>query len=351
MIKNILQISPYAFDHLWGVEKHAGILQELFEKDMYTLSWWKDFPITEPVKHCPVPCFWKKWFFSVFSNIKRDNTQCIISHIRFAPTAWLAFFLAKKRRIPYIHVEHGSNFLIHNSFFVELISKIVDLTIWKYILKNADYVICVSEAWKKWVIETFWRNENISVIYRGFLFPNIVRKKNKIPRIGFVGRLTWYKNTDGLIRALKMIEEEKWVLDIVGDGEERKKLEILVERLRLNERVKFLWPKDHDWIISNFYPNTDIIVNSSFIECLGTSIIEGIISECKVVATNMWWSPEIPWVLLVEPNDIWIMKWILESFENMHVLQTEEIKKAVHEKFSLEMMKISFWKIFWMFQS
>jgi hypothetical protein len=37
-----------------------------------------------------------------------------------------------------------------------------------------------------------------------------------------------------------MIEEEKWVLDIVGDGEERKKLEILVERLRLNERVKFL---------------------------------------------------------------------------------------------------------------
>lgn len=349
-MKKILQISPYAFEHLWWVEKHAWILQQLFEKEMFTLSWWKDFPIIEPVKHCPVPCFWKKWFFSVFWNIQKENTQCIISHIRFAPTAWFAFFLAKKRNIPYIHVEHGSNFLIHNNFFVEFVSKIVDLTIWKYILRNADYVVCVSQAWTSWVTETFWRNENISVIYRGFPFPNIARKENKIPKIWFVGRLTWYKNADGLIRALKMIEEENWVLEIVGDGEERIKLEFLVESLHLDEKIKFLGQKSHDWIIQEFYPNTDIVVNSSFIECLGTTIIEAMISKCKVVATKLWWSPEIPWVILVEPSDIWIMQWILESFENIRFPQPEEVNTALHKKFSLEMMKINFWKIFWMFQ-
>lgn len=30
MTKKILQISPFAFDHLGGVEKYAEVLQEIF---------------------------------------------------------------------------------------------------------------------------------------------------------------------------------------------------------------------------------------------------------------------------------------------------------------------------------
>jgi len=156
MNKQILQISPYTFDHVWWVEKHAWMLQSIFHDEMYTIAGWGEFSIIEPVKHCPVPCFWKKWFFSLFSNINTKTTRLIISHIRFAPTAWLAFLLAKKRGIPYVHVEHGSNFLIHNNSFIAFVSKIIDLTIWKIIIQNADYVICVSQAGKEWVTKTFW---------------------------------------------------------------------------------------------------------------------------------------------------------------------------------------------------
>jgi glycosyltransferase involved in cell wall biosynthesis len=75
------------------------------------------------------------------------------------------------------------------------VAKIVDLTLGKYIIRHAEKVICISKAGKTWVSETFGC-EDIEVIYRGFDFPNIERKVNEIPKIGFVGRLTGLKNVD-----------------------------------------------------------------------------------------------------------------------------------------------------------
>jgi hypothetical protein len=59
MPKKIIQISPYSFDHPGGVEQYARTLQEIFPDEMITLAGGSDFPIVEPVKHCPLPCFWK----------------------------------------------------------------------------------------------------------------------------------------------------------------------------------------------------------------------------------------------------------------------------------------------------
>lgn len=155
MPKKILQISPYSFDHPGGVEQYARTLQEIFPDDMMTFAGGEDFAIIEPVMHCPLPCFWRRDFWRIFDTITRENTRFILSHIRFAPTSWLAFWLARKKKIPYIHIEHGSGFLIHRNRFIAGVAKLIDLTIGKYIIRNADRVICVSEAGKKWVSETF----------------------------------------------------------------------------------------------------------------------------------------------------------------------------------------------------
>lgn len=155
MPKKILQISPYPFSHPGGVEQYARTLQEIFPDEMMTLAGGRDFPILEPVKHCPLPCFWQRDFWRIFDTITRENTRFILSHIRFAPTSWLAFWIAKWRKIPYIHIEHGTGFLVHKNPLIAGVAKLVDLTIGKYIIRHADRVICVSEAGKKWVSETF----------------------------------------------------------------------------------------------------------------------------------------------------------------------------------------------------
>jgi glycosyltransferase involved in cell wall biosynthesis len=114
---------------------------------------------------------------------------------------------------------------------VRTIAKLIDLTIGKYIIRHADHVVCVSEAGKKWVMETFGRKINISVIYRGFEFPRVERRKNTVPKIGFVGRLVSLKNVSGLLEALADMKEQSWTLEIIGDGEERTRLEHLTETL------------------------------------------------------------------------------------------------------------------------
>jgi glycosyltransferase involved in cell wall biosynthesis len=328
----ILQISPFAFEHPGGVEQYARTLQEIFPDDMITLAGGVDFPIVEPVKHFPFPAVWKRWFWNTFTNIEKENTKVIISHIRFAPTAWLAFWIAKRRGIPYIHIEHGTGFLVHKNRFIAWVAKMVDLTIGKYIIRHADQVITISQAGKQWVSTTFWRSD-IEVIYRGFVFPNVERVKNEIPKIGFVGRLTGLKNVAWLLEALSELREEKWTLEIIGDGEEKANLANLMRKFWLTERVNFLGAKPHDWIMREFYPNVDIFVNPSLQEWLPTTVIEALGMGCQVIATDVGGTREISEKILVQNGDTQALKDTIQG-----ALHRENTVLSI-EHFSLENMK------------
>ena len=342
MSRKIIQISPFSFDHPGGVEQYARSLQELFPNDMSTLSGGEDFPIIEIVRHFPVPAFWKQGFWNIFSSISKEDSSCIISHIRFAPTAWLAFFLAKKRWIPYIHIEHGTGFLIHNNPLIAWVSKIVDLTIGKYIIRHANQVICVSEAGKKWIEETFERKKNISVIYRGFEFPKITRKKNTIPKIGFVGRLTGLKNVAWLLDSLHRIQDKKWILEIVWTGEEWENLKRLTTKLWLDDRVTFLWVRSHDWIMAEFYPSVDVLINPSLQEWIPTTVIEALGMGCQVIATDVGGTREISKEILIKPNNQAELKIKIYNF-----IENKNQKLQINlEKFTLNLMKQSFQKVF-----
>ncbi len=333
MLKKILQISPYTFDHPGWVEQYAKTLQALFSDKMYTLSGWGEFAIVEPVSHFPLPAFWRHRFWKTFSSISKENTSHIISHIRFAPTAWLAFFLAKKRWIPYIHIEHGTGFLVHKNRAIAWVAKLVDLTIGKYIIRNADQVITVSIAGKKWVNETFWRND-IEVIYRWFEFPKRKRIQNKIQKIGFVGRLTGLKNVAWLIESLSKLQEEKWILEIVWDGEERENLERLSQKRWIEDRITFLGARSHEWIINEFYPTVDIFVNPSLQEWLPTTVIEALAMGCHVIATDIGGTREIEGIDLIE-------SWEKEAIAAALLSRLYEVPiiQGNIEKFSLKHMK------------
>ncbi len=145
-LQKIIQVSPFAFEHIGGVEKYAEILDKMFQNKITTLEGGKHFEIFGPVKNCSVPKFWQKNFWKIWKNISRENTKIIISHIRFSPTTWFVFLIAKAKKIPYLHIEHGTDFLVHKNFWIKNIAKIVDLTIGKMIVRRADWVVCVSEA-------------------------------------------------------------------------------------------------------------------------------------------------------------------------------------------------------------
>lgn len=125
-------------------------------------------------------------------------------------------------------------------------------------------------------------------------------------RILYVGRLEPMKGVDTLLEAFAMLSDLPLTLMIVGEGEEREKLEALAKELRVSDRVSFegytAAPKLFD-----LYAQSEIFCGLSRSEALGNVFLEAQAAQCAVVATNVGGIPEIVkdqiTGLLVRPDD------------------------------------------------
>jgi glycosyltransferase involved in cell wall biosynthesis len=138
------------------------------------------------------------------------------------------------------------------------------------------------------------------VIYNG-ISPEFLEKAdtNRIKsnadgtyRITYIGRLVKIKGVDLLIRAVAEIAGEKnVVLDVVGDGAERKALEELSEKLGTDENVHFHGQQAD---VGQFLKKSDIFVYPSVCqEVFGISIVEAMAYGLPCVANNVGGIPEI----------------------------------------------------------
>jgi glycosyltransferase involved in cell wall biosynthesis len=100
--------------------------------------------------------------------------------------------------------------------------------------------------------------------------------------IGTTARLDRQKGLDVLLRALPALPEVD--LEIVGDGPERAALEALAREAGVAERVRFAGWSDaaRDWL-----PRWDAFVLPSRFEGLPLSILEAMLAELPVVATDV----------------------------------------------------------------
>ncbi|GEO15762.1 glycosyltransferase family 4 protein [Microvirga aerophila] len=104
----------------------------------------------------------------------------------------------------------------------------------------------------------------------------------------FVGRLTNEKGVDLLLQAMAIVRGEvaDVNLTILGDGPERRSLEILAEQLGLSECVQFVGSAPPDQV-SKLLNETKVMVAPSFIiEPFGIVALEGLASGCEVVVPD-----------------------------------------------------------------
>ncbi len=108
------------------------------------------------------------------------------------------------------------------------------------------------------------------------------------------GRLVYYK---GLSTALRAIPEVPGTLLIAGDGPARRGLERLVDRLGVQERVRFLGrvPRDED--LAAYYRASDAFwfPSNARSEAYGLVQVEAMASGCPVINTAIPHSG-VPWV-------------------------------------------------------
>ncbi|MFA6393163.1 MAG: glycosyltransferase [Candidatus Paceibacterota bacterium] len=161
-----------------------------------------------------------------------------------------------------------------------------------FALNFSTKVIAISGTVKKFLVGYFKiKNEKIAMISNGIDYENFLKGRKtflngSIPVIGMVGRLENVKGHIYLLEALKILKE-KYNLSpftlIAGDGSLRIELEKYTTTNHLDS-VKFLGNISN---VPNFLSQIDILVVPSINEGFGLVVIEGMVSDKLVIASDI----------------------------------------------------------------
>ena len=99
-----------------------------------------------------------------------------------------------------------------------------------------------------------------------------------------VAGFRYQKDQDTLIKAMRQLDKDKFELWLVGDGERRKSLELLVESENLSGQVRFFGLRSD---IPEILHTADVIVMSSHFEGLSLSNIEGMAVGKPFIASDV----------------------------------------------------------------
>lgn len=329
----ILQITPYFPPHLWWVEMVSQNISKYLVKyhnvevinmtsDIDQEKRWyhkhhKDgyeiltIPSFDIVHHFPCFKFWTASFWKALKEIKKEKPDIIQTHTRFFLQTFFGGILAKIWWIKWVHVEHGSWYVTGIPLFKKLVAWIYDQTLGRLVFALCNRIISINQANIPF-ISRFAKKSKISVIYNGIDAPADIQKipGNGVVRMTFVGRLSPLKGVDILIEACKSLKEQwmhDWKLSIVWDGEMKSDLQALIDKYHLSDYIALIGPRSHDEIMQHILPATDILINPSHQEWLPTTVLEGLLSRCVVVATDVGGTKEISDhkdLVLVKPGEV-----------------------------------------------
>lgn len=148
-----------------------------------------------------------------------------------------------------------------------------------------------------------------------------------------IGTMHWKKAQVHLIRAAALLRARgvPFQLSIIGDGEERPKIEAEIEKHNLNGCVKLLGAKPQQEVM-NILPTADCYIQSSVSEGIPVAIMEAMACELPVVATNITGIPELvlhgKTGLLTAPADIQGMADALQTLYENPAMRREMGKRG-----------------------
>lgn len=231
------------------------------------------------------PIFMLKTIRQLSKIIKNEEINIIHTHHRMA--AFYSYILSKKYKFYSIHTAH-------NTFYDKKI-------ITKYSLKKSN-LIAVGDKVKLNLINEFSLPEkNIITLYNGVKQEsgNIceinelqsAREKGYF-LVGNIGRISEQKGMEYFVSAAKnlVLKNKRIKFFIVGDGEDKEKIEHLIDKLNLKNEVILLGYRDD---ISNVIKQLDLVVLSSLWEGLPLTPIEAFAVGKTVIGTSVDGTTEI----------------------------------------------------------
>lgn len=239
-----------------------------------------------------VPFYIVGGMIKIYQICKREKFEIIHVHWPF-PHAIFGWLGKKVGGVKLVYTFYGAEALLITKKLNFLLKPM------KWTLQKADDIIAISSFTGREIEQIC--SKKIKVIPCGSGFENIQPKKNtsesnqraRIPNILFVGRLVERKGIDYLIKAISMVRKEREItLTIVGEGDERTKLDKLVRDLNLKNCVEFTGFVSHEELDPYFrrcalFVLPAIVDSRGDTEGLGIVLLEAMSYQRPVIASNV----------------------------------------------------------------
>lgn len=235
---------------------------------------------------------YSKWL--IIKNLYRvsKNMDIIVGSMELMPTYFsvLVGKLLRKKIIGWVHINIDS-ILNDKNKIIRFLHRNILL---KFFYNKLDRIVAVSNGAKE-NISKYLNDKNrnkVECIYNPIKINEIKEKakeelveKIEKPFIIGIGRLERQKNFILLIKAYRILLDRgiKHNLIILGQGSQKEYLVNEVKKLNMEEKVKFLGFKENPYKYLN---KADVFVQSSIYEGLPTVLIEALVLNIPVVATN-----------------------------------------------------------------
>jgi len=275
--------------------------------------------------------------------MKRKN--CVLVHFHDAHSLAAGSYAASLAKVPIRVISRRVDFALNKNPFSQRKYK-----------KGVDSIIAISQGVKKVLIASGIDSRVIDVVPSGidFLPPEDMKKSDYLRKefsfapddylVGIVAHLADHKGHKYLIDAIKILKDKtpKIKIIIVGEGPLMMELTKQAKEIHVEDMVFFLGFRED---VPKILASLDLFVLSSYLEGMGSSIMDAMAHKLPVVATNVGGIPEVvidgKTGLLVPPRrPAALAEAILELYRNPSLsLKFGQMGcEVVHQKFSAESM-------------
>lgn len=259
--------------------------------------------------------------FKALSLAKQKKYDVIHCHF-IVPGAPLAWFVSKRRKVPFLITCHGTDVPGHNPERFKLVHKIIR-PVWRKLAKSAQ-LIAPSNFLKKRIIESC-AAARVKIIPNGINLENF-KPVSKTKSILMCSRMLKFKGFQYAIEALRDIEPD-WQVNIIGEGPYLQELKQMAQGLKA--KINFLgWIDKSDERFYKFFNESSIFIFPSEAENFPTVLLEAMAAGTAIITSNAGGCPEVVGdaALLVEPRNPGQIREKLQE-----LIDSEDLRKELSE--------------------
>ncbi len=156
----------------------------------------------------------------------------------------------------------------------------------KLIIKKSKKIICISpDLYQKAIGDFPISKRKFIIIENGISIKKENVKLKNENRFLFVGRLSNEKKVLEIVQQFAKLEEEKFIFDIIGNGNEMEKIKKYIKNKNLSKKVIL-----HNWqnqkYIQNLLEKTDFFIMNSKVEGLSMAALEALNYGLPIISSD-----------------------------------------------------------------